>query len=91
METLTKTWHPLELLWLVLTTCIALTCVYGGIATSSHYYLVSVAFFVIVQRVSGMPSYLALFIAFIYGMIAYEQTLYGDAILKFGYSIPMHI
>lgn len=24
-------------------------------------------------------------------MIAYEQTLYGETILKFGYSIPMHI
>ena len=24
-------------------------------------------------------------------MIAYEQTLYGEVILKFGYSIPIHI
>ena len=94
METLTKTWRPLELLWLILAPlAVSLTCVYGGDCDTQSLLscICGILFVVLCAKGKWYAFLFGIIHCFIYGLISWDATLYGDAILKFGYSIPMHI
>ena len=94
METLTKTWHPLELLWLVLAPLIVLTtCICcGDYGTMSLISVISGILFVILVAKGKWYSFIfGIVHSILYALISYEQTLYGETIMKLGFAVPLHI
>lgn len=95
METLlSRNWHPLEVLWLILAPIAALIACHCGDDCSVQSVLASVSgvLFVILEAKGKWYSFLfGIVHCLLYGLLAWDETLYGEAALKIGYSIPIHL
>lgn len=94
MDSLSKTWHPLELLWLILAPLAVLTTsICGG--DYNPLSLISVfcgILFVILEAKGKWYGFIfGILHCILYGILSYEQTLYGETVMKLGIAIPMHL
>ena len=95
METLlSRNWHPLEVRWLVIAPIAALIACHCGNDCSVQSVLAAVlgVIFVILEaKGKWYCFFFGIVHCLLYGLISWDETLYGEAILKIGYAIPMHI
>lgn len=95
METLlSRNWHPLEMLWLVVASIAALIACHCGNDCSVQSVLAAVLgviFVVLCAKGKWYCFFFGIIHSLLYGLISWDETLYGEAILKIGYAIPMHI
>ena len=94
METLSKNWHPLEMLWLIIASISALIASHCGNDCTVQSVLAAVLgviFVVLCAKGKWYCFFFGIIHSLLYGLISWDETLYGEAILKICYAIPMHI
>lgn len=95
METLlSRNWHPLEVLWLVIAPIAALIACHCGNDCSVQSVLAAVfgVLFVILEAKGKWYSFIfGILHCVLYSIVAYGQTLYGETIMKLGFAVPFHI
>ena len=93
MNTLLKNWHPLEMLWLIFAPILLLlTSLSVSDSWMTTVSSVLGAFFVILAAKGKWYCFLfGMLHCLLYGIISLQNNLYGEAILKLCYAIPVHI
>lgn len=94
METfMSKKWHPLEVLWLVVAPLIVLLC---NLRVTEHWgniisSLCGIIFVILCAKGKWQGFIFGIVHCLLYGLISYNHGLYSEAFLKICFSMPLHL